>query len=124
MRRIYLFLGWGIVVLGVVHMSATWRFFTEISGAALWFFSGGMMMVLIGALNLLNRAYGREAPGLRTVCIAATMIATLFGAVAGTVNGASIPEFVLVLGLFGGASILSITLTVTARDAEPPRTVT
>lgn len=109
MKRIYLFLGWGIVILGAIHMLATMRFFKSVTGAALWFFSGGMAMSLTGALNLLNRSYGQIAPGLRKVCIGANIIMTAFGILAGAVNRASIAEFVLVLGLCGGATALSLT---------------
>lgn len=121
MKRLYLVLGTGIVILGVVHMLATTRFFAELSGAALWFFSGGMMMVLIGALNLLNRAYGRIAPALRLVCIGATVIATVFGAVVGIVSQASTAEFALVLGLFGGAAAVSLSrASLAGREAPSP----
>ncbi|MCG8504149.1 MAG: hypothetical protein MI755_06050 [Sphingomonadales bacterium] len=108
MRRLYLFLGAGIVLLGLVHMLATFWIFGGFSGRAVWFFSGGMMMALIGALNLLNRAYGRIAPGLRTVCIAATAAGFAFATVAGVATGASIAQFILALGLFGGAAALSL----------------
>ena len=108
MRRLYLSLGWGIVLLGLVHMVATGRYFSELTGASLWFFSGGMMIALVGALNLLHSAYGRIALALRVVCIGTNAVATVFGAVSGTVNQASVPEFVLVLGLFGGATVLSV----------------
>ena len=56
MRLAYLLFACGIVALGVVHMAATFRSFDAPSSAALWFFSGGIAMVLTGVLNLLNRA--------------------------------------------------------------------
>lgn len=117
MRRIYLVVGWGIVILGVVHMLATRKYFAELNGAALWFFSGGLLIALIGALNLLNSAYGRIAPGLRIVCVGSNVIVTVFGAVAGFVNRATIPELALVLGLFGGATVVSLTRGALAERA-------
>lgn len=108
MRLAYLLIGWGVVLLGATHMFATTRLFSELTPRALWFFSGGIAMALTGALNLLNRSYGAATPGLRRVCITANIVMTLFGAAAGTVGKASPAEFVMVLGLTGGATVLSL----------------
>jgi len=35
---------------------------------AVWFASGGLFMVLVGALNLLRLSYASVAPGLLAVC--------------------------------------------------------
>jgi hypothetical protein len=107
MRRAYLVIGWGIVLLGALHMFAATRLFAGVTPRAVWFFSGGMAMALMGALNLLNHSYGSVAPGLRKVCIGANIAMTAFGAVAGTVTNASPAEFFLVIGLTGGAAALS-----------------
>lgn len=98
MRRVYLFIGWGVVLLGIVHMFAT-RLFASLTNQAMWFFSGGIAMALAGTMNLLNRTYGAVAPGLRRVCVGANIVMTIFGIVTGTVNNASFAEFVVVLGL-------------------------
>jgi hypothetical protein len=58
-KLLYAIAGWGIVVLGGLHMLATLRFHALTSGA-IWFFSGGITLVLTGALNLLHRRYGRQ----------------------------------------------------------------
>ena len=79
MGYLYSVLGWGIVALGVVHMTATFRFFGSLTGAAIWFFTGGIAMVLAGALDLLNRAYGAAAPGLRWFCVATNVTMTALG---------------------------------------------
>ncbi|MEW6738248.1 MAG: hypothetical protein AB1489_43645 [Acidobacteriota bacterium] len=89
-------------------MLATMHFFKLLTGAALWFFSGGMAISLTGIINLLNRSYGQLAPGLRKVSIGTNIIMTAFGILTGTVNHASVVEFVLVLGLLGGATGLSL----------------
>ena len=34
----------------------------------MWFASGGLFMVLVGALNLLRLSYASVAPGLLAVC--------------------------------------------------------
>jgi hypothetical protein len=89
-------------------MLATLGVFHTLSGAALWFFSGGIALVLTGALNLLNRAYGEIAPGLRRTCIGTNVFMTIFGTVSGFVTRANIAQFVIVLGLMGGAFVLSL----------------
>jgi len=109
MQRLYAVAGWGIVALGALHMSATR--FDALTTSALWFFSGGIALALTGALNLLNRTYGRVAPGLRWVCIGTNVVTTLFSVVLGIVDGAWPAHFVLVLGLLGGATVLSLTPT-------------
>lgn len=106
MRRIYAILGWGIVILGIVHMAATFRLHSTLV-AGLWFFSGGVAMVLTGAINLLNRAYGSVAPGLRRVCIATTAGMTVFSFVLGRATHASGPGLVTVVAWFAGTTILS-----------------
>ena len=109
MRQLYAVLGWGIVVLSVVHMSATFPIFHALTSAAIWFFSGGVVFALTGALNLLHRAYGHVAPGLRRVCVGTNVAVTILAAIAGVATHASIAGFTLVLGLFGGASALALT---------------
>lgn len=90
-------------------MLATFRLFHMVNTAALWFFSGGIALVLTGTLNLLHRIYGRIAPGVRWVCIGTNICMTIFGVVSGIVSHASIAGFTLVLGLIGGATVLSLS---------------
>jgi hypothetical protein len=78
MKKLYSIVGWAIIVLGVVHMLATFRLFHGLNNAALWFFAGGIAIALTGVLNLLHRAYGRVAPGLRKVCIGTNVMMTIF----------------------------------------------
>jgi hypothetical protein len=106
-NRLYGFVGWAIVALGGLHMLTTLRLSASTPAFRVWFFGSGLAMSLVGALNLLHRAYGRSAAGLRMVCWTANIVLTLFAVAAGAFTGASIAEFVLVLGLVGGALILS-----------------
>ncbi|HVE78059.1 MAG TPA: hypothetical protein VNA89_04310 [Gemmatimonadaceae bacterium] len=108
MRRAYLVLSLGIIALGAVHIAATPRYFTHLSSAAVWFAGGGLAIILTGVLNLLQRAYGAVAPGVRLVCVAANVVMTAFALVAGYAGGASAAELALVLGLVGGATVLSV----------------
>jgi hypothetical protein len=118
MKYVYAILSWGIVVLGALHMLATLRIFQTVSSSALWFFSGGIALVLTGTLNLLNRAYGDLAPGLRRTCIGTNLFMTIFGALSGYVGHANIAQFTLVLGLIGGAFVLSLMSRTEGRDGN------
>jgi hypothetical protein len=106
-NRLYAFLGWGIVALGGLHMLTTIRLSASTPAFRVWFFGSGLAIALGGTLNLLNRAYGRTAPGLRIVCWIANLFLTLLGAVAGALTRASVVEYVLIMSLLGGALILS-----------------
>ena len=118
MRFLYAFVSWGIVALGAVHMLATLFTFKTLTNDSLWFFSGGIAIALSGALNLLNRAYGLSAPGLRVVCVGTNIVMLAFGIVSGVVSGASIVEFILVLGVVGGAAALSFCRSALIRPAK------
>lgn len=107
-NRLYAFAGWAIVALGGLHMLATIRLSASSPAFRVWFFGSGLAMALGGALNLLNRAYGRAAPGLRVVCWIANILLTLLGAVAGALTGASVVEYILIMSLLAGALILSL----------------
>ena len=107
--RLYAFVGWAIVALGGLHMLATIRLAASTPAFRVWFFGSGLAMALGGALNLLNRAYGRSARGVRVVCWVANILLILFGAVAGRVTGASVVEYVVIMVLLGGTFILSLS---------------
>lgn len=106
-NRLYAFVGWAIVALGGLHMLTTIRLSASSPAFRVWFFGAGLAMAFAGALNLLNRAYGHYAAGLRVVCRAANIVLMLFAAVAGALTGAGIAEYVVIVGLVGGASLLS-----------------
>ncbi|MBC7788547.1 MAG: hypothetical protein H7Z74_01265 [Anaerolineae bacterium] len=118
MRRAYFVLSVGIIALGVVHIASTPRFFSELTSPAIWFASGGLTMILTGALNLLRQTYGQGARGLRVICTAANAVLTAFALLAAYVSGASALEVVVVLGLVGGAFVLSL-LPSAQRNSTP-----
>jgi short-subunit dehydrogenase len=111
MTKLYAIAGWAIIDFGVVHMLATFRLFHAFNNAALWFFSGGIAIALTGVLNLLQRAYGHVASGLRNVCIGTNIVMTIFAFLSGVVTHASLAQFALVLGLLGGTTTLSLSRT-------------
>jgi hypothetical protein len=108
MCRLYLALSLGIVALGLVHIIATPRLFTHLTPDAVWFANGGLSIVLTGALNLLRREYGQSAFGLRIVCVIANIVMATFALLAGFVTRASVFQFAMVIGLLGGAAVLSL----------------
>lgn len=110
LNRLYAFVGWAIVALGALHMLTTIRLSASSPAFRVWFFGSGIAMALVGALNLLHRAYGRAAPGVRIVCRAANILLTLFALVAGALTGATLAEYILIMSMLGGASVLSFVL--------------
>ena len=113
MRALYLVLALLVVLLGLVHLAATFALFDALTGRAVWFASGGVAIVLTGVINLLNRAYGSAAPGVRWAAIGANVVMTGFAALAGLAGAASDAQMV-VIGVkdrhvvLGGAN-LSVT---------------
>ena len=107
MRRAYRILPWGIILLGAVHMVATPSRFETFNASALWFLSGGIVLLLTGSLNLLNRVYGASAPGLLWVCRTTNVGMLAFCGVGGVVTHATPAELVAVTGLMGAMTVLS-----------------
>ncbi len=108
MRRLYLVLALLVVALGLFHTVSTLRFFDEMSSRAIWFASGGLLLILAGILNLLNRAYGAIAPGVRWAAIATNLIMTVFAALAGTAGAASGAELAGIVGLMAATTLVSM----------------
>lgn len=106
-NRLYAFVGWALVALGGLHMLTTIRLSASSPAFRVWFFGAGIAMALTGALNLLHRAYGTSAAGMRIVCRAANVFLTLFAIAAGAVTRASTAAYVVIVSLTGGALILS-----------------
>ena len=108
MRVVYLIFSVAILGLGLIHIAATPHLFPHLTAGALWFASGGLAIAFTGAFNLLNRAYGEAAFGLRLVCVIANVVMTCFAVLEGYVSRASVVQFVLVVGLMAGAAVLSV----------------
>jgi putative Ca2+/H+ antiporter (TMEM165/GDT1 family) len=106
-NRLYTVVGWAIVALGGLHMLTTMRLSASSPAFRVWFFGAGIAMALAGALNLLHRAYGSSAAGLRFVCRTANVLLTLFAVAAGAVTGAGTAAYIVIVGLTSGALILS-----------------
>lgn len=109
--RAHLAIAWSLVVLGIVHIAATWILFSRVSSSALWFASGGVAMSLGGALNVLQRLYVRRAPGVWPACLAGNLAMTALAAMFVTLAGARVvrePQFLMLLGLLLATTALSV----------------
>jgi hypothetical protein len=116
MGVLYAIESWLLVLLGTTHVAATFKFFAALTPQSLWFVSAGLLMILVGALNLLNRAYGRDARGLRWVCIAANIVIAAFAVTAGLMGRAGVVQWIIVLGIVLPLTLLSFAWkTIEAR---------
>jgi hypothetical protein len=68
LNRIYAVFAWLIVAIGILHMIATFRVSAGTSLGKVWFLGSGLAIALVGALNLLHRAYGASCRGVLIVC--------------------------------------------------------
>jgi hypothetical protein len=107
-NRAYAALSWLAIGLGVIHLMATPHYSAQLTQAGLWFASGGLVMILTGTLNLLNRAYGRAAAGLRRVSVAMNFAMTAFGVLMGIAGHPTLFQFAVVVGIFGGLTVSSL----------------
>ena len=108
MRMVYMIVAFLIILLGLVHVAAAFAIFQELSGRAVWFASGGLAVVLTGLINLLNRAYGAAARGVRWTAFGANAVMTVFAALAGLAGAASNVQLVVIVGLMAAATLLSL----------------
>lgn len=107
--KLYAVLSWALVLLGAVHVASTFRIYPAITMPALWFLSGGLLIALGAMLNLLNRAYGHGAPGLRVATVAVNVVVGGVAAAGGLLSRASVGQLVVVLSLYVGLTALSCT---------------
>ncbi|GAA4723487.1 hypothetical protein GCM10023325_21250 [Sphingomonas lutea] len=108
MHRLYLGLAFLIMLIGVVHLGATTQLFDELNSRALWFASGGLLLILTGALNLLNRAHGAIIRDLRWMTVATNVVMTIFAAVAGVVGAASGAQLAVIVSILAATTFVSL----------------
>ena len=107
MRLAYGILPWAMIGLGALHMAAAFGRYDTATEPAFWFFNGGIPLVLAGAVNLLNRAYGSVAPGLRRFCVAANVAMTAVTLAGGVITNAGAAGLAIVGGVMAAITILS-----------------
>ncbi len=74
MRKIDIVVAWLLITLGAVHVSLTARFDPKLGLNAIWFASGGLLIITIGALNLLRVTYANVAKGVCVVSVIANVV--------------------------------------------------
>jgi hypothetical protein len=77
LRTLDIIIGWLLIAFGVVHISLTRRVHPDIDINAIWFASGGLLMITIGALNLLRVAYSSVAKGVYVISVIANIVLLL-----------------------------------------------
>jgi len=65
MKALDLTVAWLMVVLGVIHSAFTLRYYPGPTLASVWFFSGGLAMVLTGLLNAIRIQAGKRGGLIR-----------------------------------------------------------
>jgi hypothetical protein len=106
-KRVYGLLPWFLIALGAVHCAATWRFYHQLTPAALWFFNGGIVLIFTGVLNLINHASGAEVKTIRWFCRAANVVMLGFTVISGVVGKAGIGSMIALVGIMGAITVLS-----------------
>ena len=106
-RTLYGVASWLLLAFGLVHIAATPSRFDALSSGALWFLSGGVLLVVVASLNLLNRAHGVAAPGVRRVALVANIVNLGLAIASGIVGRSGIAGWVIVLGILVPLAVLS-----------------
>jgi len=76
-RTLDIIAGWLLIGFGAAHTALTRRVNPEIDINAIWFASGGLLIITIGALNLLRVAYSSVAKGVYVVSVMANIVLLL-----------------------------------------------
>ena len=74
MRKIDVVVGWLLIAFGAVHLILTPKFDPSLGISAIWFASGGLLIITIGVLNLLRVAYTNVARGVYIVSVIANVV--------------------------------------------------
>ena len=69
---------WLLVILGVFHSVVMFTVYRHATSSALWFFAGGMFVILAGLVNAVRAQHGRGTELFRFTCVFANcaLIAT------------------------------------------------
>lgn len=105
MRTIDRIVAWLLVAFGLIHLALTGKVHPHLGINAIWFASGGLLMMAIAALNLLRVAHGSIARGLHAVSVIGNLLLLfLFAAIATRLPIRGNPQIVVGLVL-----VLSLT---------------
>jgi hypothetical protein len=76
-RTLDILIAWILIALGAAHIALTRRVNPNIDINAIWFASGGLLIIAIGTLNLLRVAYSGVARGVYVVSVIANILLVL-----------------------------------------------
>ncbi len=74
MKTLDIVISWLLIAFGALHASLTRRVHPDIDINAVWFASGGLLIIAVGALNLLRAAYSSVAKGVYVVSVIANIV--------------------------------------------------
>ena len=77
MRTLDILSGWLLIAFGATHTALTRRVHPNLDINAVWFASGGLLIIAIGTLNLLRVAYSGVARGVYVVSVIANIVLLL-----------------------------------------------
>jgi hypothetical protein len=77
LKTLDIIIAWLLIAFGGIHTMLTRRVHPDFDVNAIWFASGGLLIIAIGALNLLRVAYDSVAKGVRLVSIIANIVLLL-----------------------------------------------
>ena len=115
MRTLYLMVSLLLAGTGLLHMAATFRYHRQFSAGALWFFGAGLLLVLIGALNLFCRRHAAALPALRSFTFWCNALMCAYTFCSGLATKASVPQMLVLVGAALLASVLSRLPSASAR---------
>jgi hypothetical protein len=76
-RTLDIIISWLLIAFGLLHASLTRKVHPDLDINAIWFASGGLLIVAIAVLNLLRVAYGSIAKGVWVVSVVANFVLLL-----------------------------------------------
>ena len=74
MKAIDTITSWLLIAFGALHLSLTRKVHPDLDINAVWFASGGLMIIAIGVINLLRIAYSSVAKGVYVVSVSANLV--------------------------------------------------
>ena len=77
MKTLDIIMAWLLITFGAVHLLLTRKVHPVIDINAVWFASGGLLIIAIGVLNLLRVAYSSVARGVWAVSVIANVVLLL-----------------------------------------------
>ncbi|HKD86823.1 MAG TPA: hypothetical protein VKB58_18890 [Terriglobales bacterium] len=77
MKTFDIIIAWLLIAFGALHIALTQKVHPDIDINAIWFVSGGLLIITIGTLNLLRVAYSSVAKGVHVVSVAANIVLLL-----------------------------------------------